>query len=145
MGRWLEPGQGCVKKHRQGRVIITRRAVASEFRVRIPTLSFFVIFYQLYKYGIETPWESFNAECGLFYFLFILFFFDPYLPSQARDNFGFWPLSISLDNRFRQSEARDPNRQIWSNLSYITTNRLVLVNYNCIRDFVHSLFDKEHT
>ena len=37
---------------------------------------------------------------------FLFIFFDPYLPSQARDNFDFWPLSISLDNRWSQSEAK---------------------------------------
>ena len=79
------PAEGVFKKkERQGSVMVARRAVASEFRVRIPALSFFRLLASLVNDNIKKQQWKKSSRCGLFsgwssfspffYFLFFVFY-----------------------------------------------------------------------
>ena len=81
------PAEGVFKKQRQGSVMVTRRAVASEFRVRIPALSFFRWLASLVNIILKkTTVQNESSRCGLFsggvpfshfclIFIFLFFYF----------------------------------------------------------------------
>ena len=99
MGRWFEPGQGCVKKTQTRYSNGNTPCCGLRISGSNPDLVLFFVFF-INCINMELKHRGKASTLSVVSFISFLFiFFYPYLPSQARDNFDFWPLSISLDNR----------------------------------------------